>query len=401
VGEVTEIPEAFAAATVAREGERGAEWVAALPGIVADLLGRWACTPDGAVMHGGVGVVVPVRRDSGEAVVLKVSFPHPGNVHEPDAFAAWDGRGAVRLLERDDARFAMLLERASTVTLAEVEDGEEAVRIAGLLSRRLAVPAPAHLPGRAGAPGTHGEPGTPGAAGPAGPDGPRRAAGPPGTPGPAGPPGPLGTPAPSGPASSSGPAPLPGPASSPASAGPRRLPRLCERAGVWEEQLLKSQTEFPDLLPPRTVAAALATVRELGAAQPELLVHGDLHARNILRAEREPWLAVDPKGRVGDPAFDGGALLKSRAWDLLGADDLSRATHRVLDVFAESAALDRVRVQRWAQYHAVDAAFWGRRHGFRVGRDGPVRDSLTEFAARLATLLAEPRGPARPQTVHP
>lgn len=53
---------------------------------------------------------------------------------------------------------------------------------------------------------------------------------------------------------------------------------------------------------PHTVDAAVATVRELGRVQPEILVHGDLHARNILRAEREPWLA-------GDPAYDAGTLL--------------------------------------------------------------------------------------------
>jgi len=314
------IPEAFARSTVEREGERGAAWLAALPGIVADLLQRWSCVPDGEMMHGGVGVVVPARRgggDASEAAVIKVSFPHPGNVHEPDAFAAWGGRGAVLLLERDDARFAMLLERVRAVTLAEVEDGDEAVRVAGLLSRRLAVPAPPELP------------------------------------------------------------------------------RLRTRAGAWEEQLLKEQAEFPDLLSKDTVAAAVATVRELGSVQPDILIHGDLHARNILRADREPWLAVDPKGYAGDPAYDGGTLLKSRAMALLDADDLGRAVHRVLDVFAEAAALDRERVQRWAQYHAVDAAFWGRRHGYRVARGGRLLDSLTAFAAHLSTLLTRPR-PAGP-----
>ncbi|KJS51935.1 kinase, partial [Streptomyces rubellomurinus subsp. indigoferus] len=60
-------------------------------------------------------------------------------------------------------------------------------------------------------------------------------------------------------------------------------------------------------------APAVATVRVLGPRQPDTLVHGDLHARNILRSDREPWLAVDPKGYVGDPAYDAGTLLKSRA----------------------------------------------------------------------------------------
>jgi len=90
-----------------------------------------------------------------------------------------------------------------------------------------------------------------------------------------------------------------------------------------------------------------------------------------LRAEREPWLTVDPKGYVGDPAYDGGTLFKSRVLTLLEADDLRTAVHRTLDIFADAAGLDRGRVQRWAQLHAVQAALHGLRHGFRIARGGP------------------------------
>ncbi|WP_419992686.1 aminoglycoside phosphotransferase family protein [Streptomyces boninensis] len=304
------MPKEFAQSTVDREGEAGAAWLAELPGIVEELVGCWECVPDGEVMHGGVGVIVPVRRRA-EGAVLKVSFPHPGNVHEPDAFVAWGGCGAVLLRERDDERFAMLLERVEPSTLAEVEDGDEVVTVAGQLNRRLAIPAP---PG---------------------------------------------------------------------------LPRLREQADAWEEQLCLDAEQLPHALPRHVLDAAVATVRELGRAQPDTLIHGDLHARNILRAGREPWLAVDPKGYAGDPAYDGGTLLKSRALALLEADGLRKAVDRVLDIFAEAAELDRGRVQRWAQFHAVQAAFWGRRHGFRIGRSGPRLDWLTEFADRLAELLTE------------
>jgi hypothetical protein len=98
------------------------------------------------VRHGQVGIVLPVRSADLPAAVLKVSYPHPGNVHEPAAFAAWSGRGAVRLYRRDDARFALLLERVSTTTLADLPDVDEAVAAAGALAARLAVPAPPGLP---------------------------------------------------------------------------------------------------------------------------------------------------------------------------------------------------------------------------------------------------------------
>ncbi|MFJ6850408.1 aminoglycoside phosphotransferase family protein [Streptomyces sp. NPDC091271] len=308
-----ETPEAFARGTIEREGERGAAWLSELPGIVDELLELWGCVPDGEVMHGGVGVVVPVRRRTGDTAVFKVSFPHPGNVHEPDALSAWGGRGAVLLHERDDERFAMLLERAQASTLAEVEDAEEVVTVAGRISHRLAVPAPAGLP------------------------------------------------------------------------------RLREQADTWEEQMRTDADELTHALSPYAVDAALATIRELGRIQPDALIHGDLHARNILRADRGPWLAVDPKGYAGDPAYDGGTLLKSRALTLLGRDDLRRALQRTLDVFTEAAELDRERTRRWAQFHAVQAAFWARRHRFRVARGGPRLDRLTEFADRMAELLTAPR----------
>ncbi|WP_433022500.1 aminoglycoside phosphotransferase family protein [Kribbella sp. CA-294648] len=307
------VPQAFARSTVDREGDAGTRWLMLLPELVAELLERWDCEPHGELMYGGVGVVVPVRRrDVGDAV-LKVSFPHPGNVYEPDAFAAWRGCGAVVLHERDDAQYAMLLERAHSMTLASVGDEDEIARVAGRLNHRLAI------------------------------------------------------------------------------AGPPELPRLRDQADEWDERLVRDAGELSHGMSRRVVDAARATIREFGRVQPELLVHGDFHGRNILRADREPWLAIDPKGCTGDPAYDAGTLLKTRALTLLVTSDPAKAVFRFLDVFSEAAELDRERVQRWSQLHAVQTAFWGRRHGFRRARSGPELPRYINLAERLAELLTEPR----------
>lgn len=140
------IPEPFAQEISEREGEPGRAWLDALPGLVDHALATWGLTPSGPAMHGAVGVVVPVRRADETAAVLKISFPHPGNVAEPKALVAWAGRGAVRLLEHDAEAFAMVLERAGSYSLRDVHDAVDRVVVAGRLNRRLAVPAPEGVP---------------------------------------------------------------------------------------------------------------------------------------------------------------------------------------------------------------------------------------------------------------
>jgi streptomycin 6-kinase len=299
------IPETFVKWTVGREGAAGQAWLDELPGIVEDLLGQWSLQRDGDVLHGQVGVVVPVAGDA----VLKVSFPHPGNVHEPDAFAAWDGRGAVRLYERDDARYAMLLERAHPSTLVGHTDG--VATIAGNLLRQLTIPAP---------------------------DG---------------------------------------------------LPRMSDKADEWAEELRKDAAELDHPLPDSVVQQAMAVVEDLCRTQPETLVHGDFHPSNILSADREPWLAVDPKGYVGDPAFDAGIFLRTRAYHLLlgdglAVDDLLRYLQTELEQFAEASGVDTDRIRRWTQLIAVQASFWGRRNGFGRARSGSELDRVIPLIDQVA-----------------
>jgi len=62
--------------------------------------------------------------------------------------------------------------------------------------------------------------------------------------------------------------------------------------------------------------AAAAALELSRASGPLTLVNRDAHFGNILAAQREPWLLIDPKPLAGDPAFDAGYLL-----DWLIADD--------------------------------------------------------------------------------
>ena len=113
-------------------------------------------------------------------------------------------------------------------------------------------------------------------------------------------------------------------------------------------------------LPNRLLATAEQLVSELLASSPApVLLHGDLHHRNILAARRSPWLAIDPKGIAGDPAFEAGALLRNPIPELLVMERPERVVARRIDQVADELGLDRSRVWAWGLVQAVLAACWG------------------------------------------
>src|SRR5439155_15671600 len=84
----------------------------------------------------------------------------------------------------------------------------------------------------------------------------------------------------------------------------RPLADMCAAwAGEFEAGYAASGSA--DRIDPGLARAGIALFRELPAtAGEQVLLCTDLHAENILAAEREPWLVIDPKPYVGDPAYD-------------------------------------------------------------------------------------------------
>ncbi len=69
--------------------------------------------------------------------------------------------------------------------------------------------------------------------------------------------------------------------------------------------------------PPRLVEAAEARFADLLASSAEpVLLHGDLHHGNILQSGDAAWVAIDPKGVIGEPAYEVGALLRNPMPDI-------------------------------------------------------------------------------------
>jgi streptomycin 6-kinase len=72
---------------------------------------------------------------------------------------------------------------------------------------------------------------------------------------------------------------------------------------LWIEETLENEARWPYR---GLVREGLRVFGELsrGPDAGHVLLSTDLHAGNVLRAEREPWLVIDPKPFVGDPAYD-------------------------------------------------------------------------------------------------
>ena len=109
----------------------------------------------------------------------------------------------------------------------------------------------------------------------------------------------------------------------------------------------------------------------LQTPEEPMLLHGDFHHDNVLCGEREPWLVIDPKGLVGERAYELGAFLYNPA-EFSKRPDLQRALKRRIDQLCERLALERERVIRYGLAQAVLSACWSiEDHGY--GWEGVIR----------------------------
>ena len=107
------------------------------------------------------------------------------------------------------------------------------------------------------------------------------------------------------------------------------------------------------------------------------VLHGDLHHYNVLSAAREPWLAIDPKGIVGEPEYEAAAFLRNNLLDQPGP---RRVLSMRIDQLADEAGLDRERMIGWGIADRVLSAWWS------YEESGRADDSDLAVAAMYADL---------------
>jgi streptomycin 6-kinase len=275
------VPESVVRMQLAANGEAGRAWLAALPRLVDELRENWSLTEIGPPFEGGcVAYVAPAVRADGSRAVLKVSLLDEETEHEGDALTLWNGTGAVRLLDADPQRGALLLERLEPGASLEMQsDRDAAIGIACSLLRRLWVPAPTG----------------------------------------------------------------------------HRFHRVTELAQRWADSFPGKYSDAGSPFAEHLLRRAIEVCQHLAsAAESSTMANRDFHLGNILAAQREPWLVIDPKPLVGDPAFDAGHLIRSLLPEQITKADVIRLTSAI----ARRLDLSPERIGEWVFVRSIENALW-------------------------------------------
>jgi streptomycin 6-kinase len=124
--------------------EPGAAWLEQLPGLIRQFEARWSLQLEGPFSL-SLSYCAPGIQAGGREIVLKLAFPDEENRQHTRALQAFDRRSMARLYEADPDQGAVLLERLrpGRMLVEEVEDDEQATRLAAGVMRALWIPAPA------------------------------------------------------------------------------------------------------------------------------------------------------------------------------------------------------------------------------------------------------------------
>jgi streptomycin 6-kinase len=142
----------------------------------------------------------------------------------------------------------------------------------------------------------------------------------------------------------------------------------------WGKGFAKHRTAYnggTGPIQPAQFARAEKLYSELSASMAKpVLLHGDLHQDNILSAEREPWLAIDPKGVIGEPAFEVGPLLRNFWPDILACTNPKQLMARRIDQLSAELDFDRERICGWGFSQAVLSMIWGMEDTGNIADEG-------------------------------
>ncbi|PKV86466.1 streptomycin 6-kinase [Streptomyces sp. TLI_146] len=131
---------------------------------------------------------------------------------------------------------------------------------------------------------------------------------------------------------------------------PPELRRLGEVAAAMLDDTPDAVRTLTDPFERRLLLDCAAAVCEVAAEPGDRLLHWDLHYENVVAADREPWLAIDPTPLAGDPAFELLPALDNRY-------DPAELRWR-FDALTEVLGLDRERARAWTLGRVLQNCLW-------------------------------------------
>jgi streptomycin 6-kinase len=148
---------------------------------------------------------------------------------------------------------------------------------------------------------------------------------------------------------------------------PETCPTLFDWATGFDRYLKSGDTQIDATL----VNEAARLYWLLAESQKRtMLLHGDLQHYNVLLDSRRGWVAIDPKGVVGELEYEIGSILRNPTEmpELLARPQV---IHRRLRTLANELHLDYERSLKWSYAQAVLSAVWDVEDGYRVGFEEP------------------------------
>ena len=350
-------------------GEDGKAFLKALPESIAEASAQWDLTevqpspilsynfvafakrrgevfsPHDTITHQTKGQGDPAPTND---VVLKMGVPNREFKSEMAALRLFNGEGACRLLECNEEKYWMLLERLNPgVMLATVEDDEEATRIAADVMKKIWKPmSDVTLPKghRDDVSGATLAPDVTCLANHAGES--------------------LGH----------------------DGRDPSLALRMTDTSNFikltdWFDGLIRLREMFNGGTGPlnaKLVERVESSVKDFFAENHHpVLMHGDFHHFNVLSSERG-WLIIDPKGVIGPAGYEPGPLLMNPWGDLLNGINYRLITKRRIDILHEHLGFERERIREWGLAHAILSAWWDMEENKRP-----------EYSMAFAEMIAE------------
>jgi len=154
-----------------------------------------------------------------------------------------------------------------------------------------------------------------------------------------------------------------------------QLRSLSTYVARWAGELEALPRNAP--LPRRLVEQAISLSRDFAAdpASTGTMIHGDLHYENVMAADREPWLAIDPKPMSGDAHYEPAPMLWNRFEELEG--DVRNGVRRRFHALVDHGGLDEHRARDWVVVRMLNNACWRLQDGPEVQRITPTDEYLT------------------------